>query len=61
MFPKTWDNYGQLRIDSRIVFYNQSLQKINNTKWLDRRTKSHRRNKDKWAASWQNQQNGIIA
>ena len=30
--PKTWDNYRQLRIDSRTVFYNQSLQKINNTK-----------------------------
>ena len=31
MCPETWDNYRQLRIDSRIVFYNQSLQKINNT------------------------------
>ena len=31
MCPKTCDNYRQLRIDSRIVFYNQSLQKINNT------------------------------
>ena len=61
MCPKTWDNYRQLKIDSRIVFYNQSLQKINNTKWLDPRSNSHRWNKDKWAASWQNQQNGIIA